>query len=164
MTQHQGHHNGREFYLLIWAANPKTGAQGVVGPATSFRAVGPSLRAPQGRELAHFRDGIWRRRKIGGEFSLLWTEEITSLQFEDPYAGTNHVAGPFEMVGIVCDTIYADVEYSRPIACLDPATGKWRSSIDGTLWPEIVFTPAKRPVIVSGEMGTPATISNPTFA
>ena len=53
------------------------------------------------------------------------------------------------MVGIVCDTIYVDVEFSQPLACLDPATGRWRSSIDGTMWPEIVFAPAARPVIVA---------------
>ena len=155
VLQQQGQRNGRDHYLLIWAANPATGTQGVIGPATTFRAVGPSLRAgPQGQEVAHFRDGVWRRRKIGGEFSLLWTEEWTTLHFVDPHAGTSMALDPIEMVGIVGNTIYVDVEYSQPVASLDPATGRWRSNSDGTIWPEVVFAPAPRQVIVNGGLTT----------
>jgi hypothetical protein len=143
----------RERFLLMWAANPADGSQTVIGPATIFRAVGPSLRlGPRGLETAHFRNGLWRRRKIGGRFSLLWTEAVTEVRFEDPSTGSNLVVGPFEMVGFVCNTIYVDRERSRPVACLDESTGKWRSCADGSLWPEVVLEPTPRAAISGNEL------------
>jgi hypothetical protein len=150
----QSHHDeARQRYLLMWAANPAEGSQAAIGPATVIRAIGPSLRlGPRGQEVAHFRNGLWLRRKIGGRFSLLWTETFTTVRFEDPLTGNSLAVGPFDMVGFVCDTIYTDRENSRPAACLDESSGRWRSSVDGALWPEVVLMPAPRPALAFDDL------------
>jgi hypothetical protein len=135
----------RERFMLMWAANPADGSQAVIGPATVFRAVGPSLRLNlTAQETAYFHNGLWCRRKIGGRFSLLWTESLTTIRFEEPCTGSHVSIGPFEMVGFVGDTIYVDREHSRAAACLDESSGRWRACADGALWPELTLQPAPR--------------------
>ncbi|HEY1602212.1 MAG TPA: hypothetical protein VGG64_21600 [Pirellulales bacterium] len=147
----------RERYLLMWAGNPASGTQTVLGPATVYRAIGSSLRmGPKELEAACFRNNLWCRRKIGGQFSLLWTETPTIVHLEDSSNGQRCALGTFEMVSMICDTLYVDREHSRQMARLDESVGKWRSMSDGTLWPELVLLPAPRIALSDSSLLTDA--------
>jgi hypothetical protein len=171
----------RERFLLMWGTNAATGMQTPIGPATVFRAVGPSLRlGPRGKEAALFHNGLWVRRKIGGRFPMLWTEVSTALRMENPMTGAFQALGTVDMIGVVRNVIYADRENSRPVAILDENTGLWRSNNDGQHWPELVilpvaapnwsiellenppeaFLPAARPQAIHPAVVSPATISS----
>jgi hypothetical protein len=131
----------RERFLLMWGANQIEKSQAVIGISTAFRAAGPVLRdGPRRESAAQFYDGLWRRRrKSPEEYSLLWTETLAIVRFEDLIAGKELTTGPFDMVSFVADTIYVDREYSQPIASLDHGTGQWRLHADGSHWPEVVI-------------------------
>jgi hypothetical protein len=135
----------REPFLLMLASNPAESSESVLGPAKVFRAVGASLRlGPATQEVAYFRDGRWRVQNVRRHFSLLWTEASTIVQLENPSTGESLELGTFEMVGILCDTMYGGREHSQPIASLDERSGQWRSCADGSLWPEMVLLPSPR--------------------
>lgn len=128
---------------MIWMENPINGAQTVAGPATGFLIRGSSLFASTSRnEIARFQRGCWCRRKSRGHFSLLWTDVLTSLSFQDQATGDSLELGHFEMVGVVCDTIHVDRENSREVARFDESSGQWRATADGRFWPEIVIRSA----------------------
>lgn len=132
----------RERYLLLWGSNAVSGLQSAVGPATSFRAEGPILRAgPRGKETARFRDGIWYHRKTGAYFHLLWTESGTLVRLEDSATGETHVVGTFDMIGVLRNVVYADREYSRPVVSFDEQTGLWSVPHSDRQWPEAVLLP-----------------------
>ncbi len=132
----------RERYLLLWGSNAISGLQSAVGPATTFRAEGPTLRAgPRGKETARFHDGVWHHRKTGAYFHLLWTEAATLVRLEDSATGERLVIGTFEMIGVLRNVIYADREYSRPVVSYDELSGLWTVPHHERQWPEVVLMP-----------------------
>ncbi len=132
----------RERFLLMWGGNTISGLQCAIGPATSFRSVGPSLRlGPRGQEAARFRDGQWMSRKTGGRFQYLWTEAPLILRLENPIAGQSLTIGTFGMIGVLRNTIFAERENSRAVATLDERTGLWQTAGDDRKWPELSLQP-----------------------
>jgi hypothetical protein len=130
----------------MWGTNAATGMQIPIGPATVFRAVGPSLRlGPRGKEAVLFHNGLWVRRKVGGRFPMLWTEVSAALRLENPTTGAFQALGTVDMIGVVRNVIYADRENSRPVAILDENSGLWRASNDDQGWPELVILPVAAP-------------------
>jgi hypothetical protein len=127
----------------MWGKNAVCGLQCALGPATSFRSVGASLRlGPRGKEAVRFRDGLWLSRKTGGRFQCLWTEIPSLVRLEDPLARQSITLGTFDMIGIFGNTIYAERENSRAVATLDEKTGLWRTPHDNRNWPELTLQAA----------------------
>ena len=132
----------REQFLLMWGGNTISGLQCAIGPATSFRSVGPSLRlGPRGQEAARFRDGQWMSRKTGGRFQYLWTEATSLLRLENPLTRQSLTLGTFGMIGVLRNTIFAERENSRQVAMLDERTGLWHTGSDERKWPELTLQP-----------------------
>lgn len=133
----------RERFFVMWGKNAVCGLQCALGPATTFRSVGTSLRiGPRGKEAARLRDGLWLNRKTGGRFQCLWTEIPALVRLEDPLAGHSITLGTFDMIGVLSNTIYAERENSRAIATLDEKTGLWHTPQDDRRWPELTVQAA----------------------
>jgi len=139
----QGKSIGRS--MLIWTgAGPGQGS--IIGPANSFRFVGASIRDGRGgQEVASFCDGVWFCRPTKRSCSVMWVEHDSTIHFEDPKTGQGTVLGPFDMIGLVDDTIYVNREHSRGVAQLNHETGHWNLLDTGVSWPEIVLKPAPTP-------------------
>ncbi len=135
--------NGRS--LLIWTGAGR-GQGSIIGPATSFRLVGPSLRNERtGREVAAYHEGTWFCRPTNRSFSVMWAEHETLVRCQNPATGQTAMFGPFDMIGLVDNMIYVNREHSHGLARLDEATRQWKTLDDKTAWPEIVLLPAPAP-------------------
>jgi hypothetical protein len=97
---------------------------------------------PRGKEAVRFRDGLWLSRKTGGRFECLWTEVPSLVRLEDPISRQSITLGTFDMIGVLCNTIYAERENSRAVATLDEKTGLWHTSKDDRKWPELIVQAA----------------------
>ncbi|HVU87802.1 MAG TPA: hypothetical protein VHD36_10815 [Pirellulales bacterium] len=134
---------GRERYLVMWGGNVVCGLQCAVGPAQSFRSVGPSLRlGPRGQEAARYRDGLWINRKTGGRFPCLWIETASLLRLENPLNGQSLTLGTFGMIGVMGNTVYAERENSHAVATLNERSGLWETCRDQRAWSDLTVQPA----------------------